>query len=137
MKIIRQNKAVRKSQNQNEKLPNFCQVRIFSNLDRFLIQNGVPRSLDVVGWIVFHDGWSRQNWQLSSSRICRLYASSYCQKSHDWPDFCYSRIVFFILEIIPAGATHYPQCPTHYLFHWMHQRSLDLDSVAGYFNTFN
>ena len=29
-----------KSQNQNEKLPFFCQVRIFSNLDRYLIQNG-------------------------------------------------------------------------------------------------
>ena len=28
------------SQNQNEKLPFFCQVRIFSNLDRYLIQNG-------------------------------------------------------------------------------------------------
>ena len=33
-----QNKAV--LINQNEKLPFFCQVRIFSNFDRYLIQNG-------------------------------------------------------------------------------------------------
>merc|ERR1712051_303121 len=31
------------TKNQKETLPFFCQIRFFSNLDRFLIQNGVQR----------------------------------------------------------------------------------------------